>query len=87
MMHCKKSRYINNGLCLTDMQKCVKERCNQWQPYTNYDRIRNMSVEEMAIMLANEIPHGDCYGCKLNCCDDSGCVGAFRRWLESEVTE
>lgn len=48
MMHCKKSRYINNGLCLTDMQKCVKERCNQWQPYTNYDRIRNMSVDELA---------------------------------------
>jgi hypothetical protein len=52
---------------------------------TNYDRIRNMSVEEMAKLLAKEIPHGDCYGCKLDCCNDDGCVGAFRKWLESEV--
>ena len=57
---------------------------------TNYDRIRNMSVDEMATVLGN-----------LNCdvcpakqfCDSLGgysyksCNEVFKHWLESEVTE
>ena len=58
---------------------------------TNYERIKNMSVEEMAVMLADEIPHGDCYGCDK--CDYShspyrlndGCQDGWLEWLESEV--
>lgn len=58
---------------------------------TNYDRIRNMSIEEMAIMLADEIPHGDCYGCDL-CCNviisphrlRDDCQEGWLKWLESE---
>lgn len=58
---------------------------------TNYERIKGMSVEEMALMIADEIPHGDCYGCKLNClidCKDKGmdgCQYAFYKWLKTEV--
>jgi hypothetical protein len=58
-----------------------------------YDRIRNMSIEEMAVMLADEIPHGDCYGCdkcelrykpyRLN----DSCQDGWLEWLETEVTE
>ena len=60
---------------------------------TNYECIKNMSAEEMAKMFANEIPHGDCYGCNLECCtyiDDKFndcCTNAFYRWLMQEVEE
>ena len=58
---------------------------------TNYDCIKQMSIEEMAEMLAIEIPHGDCYGCNLECATYTGdkfkdcCINAFYRWLEQEV--
>ena len=54
---------------------------------TNADRIRAMSDEELAAMLADEIPHGDCYGCDLDCSYPSpwateGCRNAFYKWLQ-----
>ena len=59
---------------------------------TNYDRIKAMSVEEMAVMIADEIPHGDCYGCgRCHIKFDEpyrlsdGCQDAWLSWLESEV--
>ena len=55
-------------------------------PMTNADRIRAMSDKELAFFLADEIPHGDCYGCELDCSCDSpwineGCRNAFYKWL------
>lgn len=49
-----------------------------------------MSIEEMAVLLADEIPHGDCYNCRLDCCIedvklDTACQDAWLDWLESEV--
>lgn len=60
---------------------------------TNYERIKDMTVEEMAKMIANEIPHGDCYNCDR--CEpiekplrlDSYCEDAWLSWLESEAEE
>ena len=54
---------------------------------TNADRIRAMSDEELAALLADEIPHGDCYGCDLDCSNPSpwsgeGCRNAFHKWLQ-----
>ena len=60
---------------------------------TNYDRIKQMSIEEMAKMLANEIPHGDCYGCyKCYGCHspyrlNDECQDGWLEWLESEVED
>ena len=52
---------------------------------TNYDRIMNMSVEDLAAILS----HAPCVFCKLekhqNCAIP--CVVAIKKWLESEVTE
>lgn len=55
-----------------------------------YERIKEMSIEEMAVFLADEIPHGDCYGCgmcystntpqRMNDC----CQEAYLKMLESE---
>lgn len=59
----------------------------------NYDRIKAMSIEEMAIMLADEIPHGDCDDCTLinDCCVQIGdkfencCQNAFYKWLKKRI--
>lgn len=61
---------------------CYKE------PQTNADRIRAMSDEELAVFLADEIDHGDCRGCKLDCATyesdkfDDHCYNAYYRWLK-----
>ena len=59
---------------------------------TNFERIRAMSIDEMAVMLADEIPHGDCSGCyqcvyleKPDGLRDK-CQGGWLEWLESEET-
>lgn len=63
---------------------------------TNYERIKKMTVEEMAEVLANEIDHGDCCTCPLDCHKFTsdvfndyidGCKEAYKEWLESEVKE
>ena len=54
---------------------------------TNADRIRAMSDEELAVLLANVIPH-DCFGCNLDCSTSDGdkfencCHNAFYKWLK-----
>lgn len=61
----------------------------------NYERIMAMTIEQMAIMLANEIPHGDCYGCDLPCyvkkppyrLGNSGCEESWLEWLEEDSRE
>ena len=58
---------------------------------SNGDRIRAMSDEELAVFLADEIDHGDCYGCELECatyeCDkfEDSCHNAYYRWLKQPV--
>ena len=63
---------------------------------TNYDRIRNMSVEELARFLAEHIDHYRApYEVKeiyQNAIDEKTGKGiiwieAFKQWLEAEVTE
>ena len=51
----------------------------------NYDRIRNMSVDEMAEWFASKI---QCRNCFLYCCpDDKECDEIFKQWLLAEVEE
>lgn len=60
---------------------------------TNYNRIKAMNIEEMAIMLTDEIPHGDCYSChKCNyrCSPyrlNNACQDGWLEWLEREVED
>lgn len=59
----------------------------------NYDRTKQMNIEEMAKMLAKEIPHGDCSNCNLECClciedkFNDCCINAFYKWLMKEAEE
>ena len=50
---------------------------------TNYERIKNMSVEEMAEFL-NEA--SNCCLVPTDCITES-CTECLKQWLESEVTE
>lgn len=52
---------------------------------TNFERIKAMSLDEMAGVMAKE----GCYYCEYATIDDCGgwCKEGFRKWLESEVTE
>lgn len=60
---------------------------------TNADHIRAMSDEELAKFLADEIPHGDCCDCDLECATFEGdkfknsCHNAFYRWLKQPAEE
>ena len=61
---------------------------------TNADHIRRMTDEELAIFLADEIPNGDCYGCKLECTKYVGdppnmgdCQSSFYRMLKQPYKE
>ena len=52
---------------------------------TNYERIKNMSVEEMASFLSAS-NYGECECCPMNYkdCDCSGTDSEVEKWLESE---
>ena len=57
---------------------------------TNYDRIKNMSIDEMAEWLDKTTSCTYC--CARQICDNGNYVGAmcykaFKKWLESEVEQ
>lgn len=84
------------------MTKCVNENCDYFKEhgecssvcenngftkiFTNYDRIRNMSVEELASKIVEII---DCKMCPIkNTCETwESCEHQITKWLEQEVEE
>lgn len=63
------------------------EKERKKQAKTNYDKIRNMTIEEMAELLTFwECDNGCAYGEMKDCLsDDKGCYNGIKQWLESEV--
>lgn len=51
---------------------------------TNFERIKQMSVDEMAEYICIELPH-----CPIQAmhCKDTDCVNCFKKWLESEAED
>lgn len=66
----------------------VAEECIDHKPITQFDRIKAMSVEELAKLLCNcsDCGNGRCYGNDL-CTQGDGASNGIVKWLESEVTE
>lgn len=67
----------------------LQERENP-KPLTNYERIKNMSVDEMAGEITSKID--DCPDCICySQCDgyenNNTCISKIKQWLESEVEE
>ena len=64
--------------------------CPNFRPMTNADRIRAMSVEELAIFLGFVIQDGYCYGAKMR--DELKIIpvsdhSEMMEWLKQEVLE
>ena len=94
MAICETCDYANRPPYKSPCSECDKTMGSPFCCYeheekpTNADRIRAMSDEELAQFLADEIPHGDCYGCDLECATfeedkfNNSCQDAFYRWLK-----
>ncbi len=61
---------------------------------TNYEKIRNMEMEEMAEFLLNvATEHADCMTGEISCkwedypTHNMGCINCFRDWLEKEAED
>lgn len=92
------SEYANDLVMGEIRGKCKPLIIEMQKPKTNYDRIRNMSVEEMAKALnKRSIGNVDCEKfCaytkdgRCNKFENDGkgsCVDGIKLWLESEVEE
>lgn len=53
---------------------------------TNFDKIKDMGVEEMAEFLLKVNNYMD-YGCKFGSSKGRDCKDCFKEWLEREVEE
>lgn len=95
MKWCKQNKLLSNGICLTDMQECVRENCNQWATFTQYDRIKSMDKNQFAEFIEKDMLEleGGCikayHKCEYtimcgSCVNSPECI---KKWLESEVTE
>jgi hypothetical protein len=90
---CKyKGEHQEMGVCykehnLIEAAKAYKaDKCPFAKPMTNFDRIKAMSVEEMAKLLCDcsDCGNGRCYGNDL-CTQGDGACNGLVKWLESEV--
>ena len=64
---------------------CMCENYNMFEPITNYDRIKSMSVEEMAELIDKNYK---CRKCAYyhKCCNGD-CTNGIIQWLLQEVSE
>jgi hypothetical protein len=83
------------------MIKCVNDECSYFKEYgecssvciqqgfkkiiTNYDHIRNMSIEEMAELLLDGCRGAECENQPMNEYGSVNCFECRKQWLESEV--
>ena len=77
----------DNKAYFEKMQATARE-CIDHKPVTQFDRIKAMSVEEMAQLLCNcsDCGNGRCYGNDL-CSQGDGACNGLVKWLEQEVLE
>ena len=77
----------DNKAYFEKMQAMARE-CIDHKPVTQFDRIKAMSVEEMAQLLCNcsDCGNGRCYGNDL-CTQGDGACNGLVKWLEQEVSE
>lgn len=68
-------------------QRKRKEQAKMKMKLTNYEIIKNMSIEEMAAFFIDAEICIEDFGGLLNCNDMPFCTICFRKWLESEVEE
>lgn len=74
--------------CKKDANKCqvfhaCGEDCNEWEKATNADRVRALSDEELAMIIALGI------GCVLHAphCMDTDCTPCMLKWLKQPAED
>ena len=75
-----RNEYCKEGYCIMSV---VVTNSYPTKPKTNFDRIKAMSVEEMAQFLSEVHSNGWCMGAN----DDNDHIKWDKEWLESEVQE
>lgn len=74
-----------NGICPNCRSREEKKTVSLLKPYTNFDRIKDMTIEKLSEFL-DHTPCRNCsyidVPCKLTDCKDG-----IKHWLESEVEE
>lgn len=54
---------------------------------TNYERIKQMSVDEMAYFISEKLQGHCTFSCPCDCSLNMSCEKAHKQWLESEAEE
>ena len=56
---------------------------------TNFEKIKNMKLDEMAKLYATQIPRACwmCTGKTSGCLREISCVSGIKQWLQQEVSE
>lgn len=92
-MKCKNCKNYIDKWCdkiLDSPSSNCERNCKHYKTKTNYDHIRNMSIEEMATFI-NGKTYGCIFsfGCPCNCGESypEDCVEKIKKWLEMEVEE
>ena len=81
-----------------DTLHCCGDDCFEWEQETNFSRIKNMTVGEMAEFFAIDkypnFPSSPCYICehdrgmfcnKPSNCTDEDKIRIYQKWLESKT--
>lgn len=94
-MKCKNCKNLINGWCEKKLDSPAPEterKCGDYEVKTNYDHIKQMSIDEMTAYHVRDIICSRCEARKM--CKELhtnpefmklNCVDRFQKWLESEV--
>lgn len=86
-MSCETCKYTNEDGNGTHCRGCIHNAEDHYKPITNADRIRNMTDEELALIIMcpyDNLP-GEC-----TCEEDdsrANCIKCCLEWLQAEVKE
>ncbi len=85
-MKCKNCKNLIDHWCekvIDSPDEEMDRECKHYEVMSNADRIKNMSVEELAELLNNFRACSRCPKCGNNCFPNLN----IEQWLESEVTD
>lgn len=73
---------LENGVKIpVEEQECVSVKM------TNYERIKNMSIDEMAKKISNKVDCELCPACKACEMTTVPCITLLKEWLENDWSE
>lgn len=86
METCNSCKYWDKDMDEAPCNKCVHNALNHFKPMTNFDKIKRMTIEELAKFICDCTDCERCYGRDL-CKRGDGVANGLVKYLESEVEE